>query len=58
MRDSTVISVMTTLLSGFSHIFFERELEPEVTTGACPHALTPNKVAQVMWGDASRAKWQ
>lgn len=48
-----MISAMTTLLSGFSHVFFERELEPEVMTGACPHALIPNKVAQVMWDDAS-----
>lgn len=52
MRDSVMVLAIT-LLSGFSHVFFERELEPEVMTGACPHALIPNKVAQVTWDDAS-----
>ena len=53
-----MIQVMTKLCSGLSHVFFEWELESEVMIGPCPHALIPNKVAQVMWDGISWAKWQ
>lgn len=58
VRDSTMILAVSKLRSGFSRVFFEWELESEVMTGRCPHALIPNKVAQVMWHGVSWAKWQ
>ena len=48
-----MVQAMTKLCSGLSHVFFEWELELEVMTGPCPHALIPNKAAQVMWDGVS-----